>query len=343
MKNMESRLPLSAYPVLRATAPRVALETAVMFSDTRSFEPLYVSDPFKLVINSTAIAGVRLGAVASTGHKVEVFDRDYLTGIIPLSGWARVETEQGEFQASPGKMLLTGTYHRSTAVSREYSAMTFQIPRHGHLAASKASAALANATKTVSQPHQSGSLGPLFEFVQFLVQQVGKPASLPTASQLQIASESLLAELALRAFRTNPFDSDDELRLPAAPWQAELAAAYLRSKFREPLAIAEVAAAAGTGTRALQLAFKKRFGIAPRRFLEDLRLAHMRDLLRSANPGQTVTRLALDSGFTHLGRFSRSYFERYGEHPFRTLAKAGNAVVTTDKQRFPSRPSRHQP
>lgn len=330
---MERRLPLSAYPVLRATAPRIALETAVMFSDTRSFEPLYVSDPFKLVINSTAIAGVRLGAVASTGHKVEVFDRDYLTGIIPLKGWARVETEQGEFEATPGWMLLTGTHHRSTSVSREYSAMTVQIPRNGHFATSKASKALASATETVSQQRQSGSLGPLFEFVQFLVQQIGKPVSLRAASQVHIASESLLAELALRAFRTNPFDSDDKWRLPAAPWQAELAAAYLRSKFREPLAISEVAAAAGTGTRALQLAFKKRFGIAPRRFLEDLRLAHMHDLLQSASSDQTVTRLALDSGFTHLGRFSHSYLERYGEHPFRTLAKAGKVSLATNKQR----------
>jgi transcriptional regulator GlxA family with amidase domain len=52
------------------------------------------------------------------------------------------------------------------------------------------------------------------------------------------------------------------------------------------------------------------------------RLAQARAELASPRPGASVTRVALDCGFTHLGRFSREYARRFGERPSETLQRA---------------------
>jgi AraC-like DNA-binding protein len=42
----------------------------------------------------------------------------------------------------------------------------------------------------------------------------------------------------------------------------------------------------------------------------------------AAEPGTTVTSVALDSGFAHLGRFAAAYRHHYGESPSETLRLA---------------------
>lgn len=44
------------------------------------------------------------------------------------------------------------------------------------------------------------------------------------------------------------------------------------------------------------------------------------DLLRPA-PGATVTNVAMDCGFSHLGRFSCDYCRHFGESPSETLRR----------------------
>jgi transcriptional regulator GlxA family with amidase domain len=62
-----------------------------------------------------------------------------------------------------------------------------------------------------------------------------------------------------------------------------------------------------------------------RAVLNAMRLDAARNALISARPMDTVTTVALGSGFAHLGRFARAYTERFGERPSDTLKRA-NAV-----------------
>ena len=41
-----------------------------------------------------------------------------------------------------------------------------------------------------------------------------------------------------------------------------------------------------------------------------------------ASSGETVTTIAIDCGFVHLGEFSRDYRNRFGETPLETLRRA---------------------
>jgi AraC-like DNA-binding protein len=54
-------------------------------------------------------------------------------------------------------------------------------------------------------------------------------------------------------------------------------------------------------------------------WLRDRRLAAARLRLLQAEPEDTVTTIALRSGFTQLGRFAIAYRKRYGESPRETL------------------------
>ena len=52
------------------------------------------------------------------------------------------------------------------------------------------------------------------------------------------------------------------------------------------------------------------------------------DLVADDSPLHTVTEIALDNGFTHLGRFSVNYRELFGESPSETLARRMSSQIT---------------
>jgi transcriptional regulator GlxA family with amidase domain len=85
----------------------------------------------------------------------------------------------------------------------------------------------------------------------------------------------------------------------------------------------EVAGAVGVGLRSLQLAFRAVRGEEPRATLARFRLEAARARLQSAHEGDSVTAIAHDCGFAHLGRFAVAYRRAYGERPSETLARRG--------------------
>ena len=60
--------------------------------------------------------------------------------------------------------------------------------------------------------------------------------------------------------------------------------------------------------------------------LREIRLQSARRRLRVADPHvSTVAAIAHESGFAHVGRFSTSYAQRFGEYPAVTLRGAAVA------------------
>lgn len=94
---------------------------------------------------------------------------------------------------------------------------------------------------------------------------------------------------------------------------------YIHAHAIDAPTVSEIAAAAGVGVRALGLGFDRHFGMSPLRYLQQVRLDGVRAQLRTAVPGDTVTRIALDWGFANLGVFAARYRERFGESPSETL------------------------
>jgi AraC family transcriptional regulator, ethanolamine operon transcriptional activator len=97
---------------------------------------------------------------------------------------------------------------------------------------------------------------------------------------------------------------------------ARKAAEFLHAHCREPLSIAEICAAVGANRRTLHLGFREVFGVTPITYLTALRLNGVRaHLLNSDACDFTITQVAMNWGFSHLGRFSINYRIFFGESP----------------------------
>ncbi|WP_420415370.1 helix-turn-helix domain-containing protein [Roseibium sp.] len=88
----------------------------------------------------------------------------------------------------------------------------------------------------------------------------------------------------------------------------------------EDARLPDLCAEAGLSRRALEIAFKDRFGIGPAAFIKSWRLAQTRRRLLVANPGEiTVADVMADQGFLHVGQFAMDYKRWFQELPSQTL------------------------
>ncbi|MCX6970857.1 MAG: helix-turn-helix transcriptional regulator [Verrucomicrobia bacterium] len=101
----------------------------------------------------------------------------------------------------------------------------------------------------------------------------------------------------------------------------------IRSSLHASCHPAELAAYAGLTMRALQQLFLKHFNTTPTAYIHDQRLAAARNELLDPKNKKSVTRVASDLEFHHLGRFSTAYRRKFGESPSATLAGSGKRDI----------------
>lgn len=95
---------------------------------------------------------------------------------------------------------------------------------------------------------------------------------------------------------------------------------FMHANAHRALPVESIAEAAGMSLRTLQHDFRRDLGTTPLDYLRRIRLDRVRDELIAADAGTTtVADVAHRWGFAHLGRFSASYAERFGEYPKTTL------------------------
>jgi AraC-like DNA-binding protein len=98
---------------------------------------------------------------------------------------------------------------------------------------------------------------------------------------------------------------------------------WIDTHFSEPLTVADLAAAVALSVRQLQACVQDQFSMTPIELLTDVRLSKLHSaLLTSDSDQRTVASLMYSVGFTHLGRTSQIYREKYGESPSHTLKRS---------------------
>jgi transcriptional regulator GlxA family with amidase domain len=98
------------------------------------------------------------------------------------------------------------------------------------------------------------------------------------------------------------------------------ALAYIDAHAGEPITVADIAAGAGVGARALQYAFAGHQGTTPMGHLARVRLERAHRDLQAADPElDTVGQIALRWGFAKRSRFAAAYRRTYGVNPSHTL------------------------
>jgi AraC-like DNA-binding protein len=93
---------------------------------------------------------------------------------------------------------------------------------------------------------------------------------------------------------------------------------FLRENAGEPITADQMALVAGVSLRSLYAGFKKYCGVSPMQYLRTLRLDGARQSLLN-ELDRNIAGIAMHWGFSHLGRFSMEYNQRFGESPSRSL------------------------
>jgi AraC-like DNA-binding protein len=101
---------------------------------------------------------------------------------------------------------------------------------------------------------------------------------------------------------------------------------WIEGHLSDVVTIGRLCEVAEASERLLQLAFQARRGMSPMRFVCERRLAAAHRRISSALPGDSITAIATSLGFTHLGRFSRSFRENFGESPSQTWSRKHGPV-----------------
>lgn len=105
---------------------------------------------------------------------------------------------------------------------------------------------------------------------------------------------------------------------------------FIEANLKHDISVEQLARLAHSSPRSLYALFERHTGTTPKSFIRQKKLEQIRSSLTDpASRVRNVTQVALDYGFVHLGRFSESYKNAFGELPSDTLRrqKAPNPSV----------------
>ena len=132
-----------------------------------------------------------------------------------------------------------------------------------------------------------------------------------------------------RAVYDEPTDEPVQCLLPQ---HVKRALVYLRGNVAEKITLPGLAAACAVPERTLLKQFRRFVGLSPLAYLRRLRLNLARGDLLRADCETAISEIAINCGFTHLGRFATEYRRAFDESPSATRQRvrsngAGDAFL----------------
>ncbi|WP_221801617.1 AraC family transcriptional regulator [Oceanobacter mangrovi] len=105
------------------------------------------------------------------------------------------------------------------------------------------------------------------------------------------------------------------------PRHVRKAVDYIQAHASQPISAIQLADVSGVSVRSLYAGFREYLHTSPNRYIADTRLLRAHHDLGNPDESGNVTDIATRWGFSQLGRFSKEYFQRFGEHPRETLRR----------------------
>lgn len=301
-----------------------------MFSRTDAFALSVENGRIRVDMAELRAGGVKVSRVRSTGHMVDLTEDAAVTVLFPSAGQLRVRVAAADYRITAKAVCVFGPNARRTRAeapqhARMFHANALMLPHRGLLELVQSSRddgapwpGLPDGTPISANLPEARRLSELLDYIARHFDDAVPPLSDRAGVALAVLGEELLTDLVLRS---GPAVGEDAVA-PASWLRVRMAEAIMRARRDEPLSMAEVAREVGVGLRTLQLAFIETRAMGPRDVLLRMRLERARECLLAAQPMDTVTSIALDCGFAHLGRFPGAYRTAFGELPVETLARA---------------------
>ncbi|KGM48914.1 AraC family transcriptional regulator [Pseudooceanicola atlanticus] len=273
----------------------------------------------KLIVNSADFPdiGTSLLSVTSSGHEIDLADDKYLTVMIPTHGQTHVHMDRRKTVIQEGSALALGPSERWTRVEkgrhRDFRANLAKIS----LDAAPLRHVLPVVTDDPVLPTAPKALAGFRALMHYLFSDLASP--MPTL--IHRPASDLFAALVLEHIRMM-FQTGMDRIMNEKPQHSLVSRAeeFMVANLGEPLTVPIMAEALGVSVRQLQDAFRQSVKQSPWERLTAHRLDKARRNLL-AGGGDTVTAIAFDCGFSHLGRFAQTYRATFGEAPSATLRR----------------------
>lgn len=145
-----------------------------------------------------------------------------------------------------------------------------------------------------------------------------RPVDEPTIADVEFEAITALLE-ALSADRGVEGGTQE----PATRSRAiRIALDYIEDHASEPPSIEEVCRRAGVSWRTLNYAFRERFGLTSKQYLQAFRFKRVRRDLLGNGPEIAISEIAAGWGFWHMGQFAADYRRHFGELPSETVRRS---------------------
>ncbi|MGW4482959.1 AraC-like ligand-binding domain-containing protein [Amycolatopsis sp. NPDC004368] len=264
-----------------------------------------------LAAGPISVNRLRYGADVTVAPAVPEEDNFLLT--LPVAGSAKFTYGRDTAELAPGRPAVVGPYREFRLdIDSAFDQLIVRMDRRCVERTARRINGVAKAGPVdlpLSQPEQPAFLYRLLESV----------VSLPTLGLARPEVGQQLGELVIESFLLSQRRPDDEPeRTPSA--QVRRAMEYLLDHLAEPIGLSEVARRCGTSLRSLQAGFRRDLDTTPGQWLRAQRLDRARRLLAAGEPGTTtVTGVAAECGYFHLGEFAAQFKARFGVTPSAVL------------------------
>ena len=161
----------------------------------------------------------------------------------------------------------------------------------------------------------------LRRMLDFIVSELDRDEEKVPAAAL-VEFEQMLLVTFLTANRNNFSEMLEREQPRPAPWQVRLVEEYIVANWNRPIAIEDLASAAGASARSIFKAFRDSRDCSPMAFVKSVRLQHARRMLQQPDAATSVVSVAFACGFLNPGHFARDYRVAFGELPSVTLGAA---------------------
>lgn len=322
--------PLLDFELFHTRDPLEAQELAMLITSPHRLRVTGRPADFSAAFQSVQVKPVTVGVIRY-GAEVEI-DRPGFDGnvaaLVPVIGALSVEQRGQEYVATPGhSMVVYSPGHGPThvrwgphTVVMALQADTDELTRVLHSLAPQSDDRPFIAESTLVTglgPHSV--LGTIHQFAEVFSRfGPNQTVPLPLARQLR---EQALCTMWLSVPNNHSdviYGADQRLSGSRVRPVIDLIATETQAVYTVP----ELARAVNVGVRALELAFRRELDETPLHYLQRIRLERAHDDLRDHDPSQTtVTEIAHNWGFSHLGRFAARYHAQFGEMPAKTLAR----------------------
>lgn len=161
----------------------------------------------------------------------------------------------------------------------------------------------------------------IYRFIEYFLSELDLVKLGKSRINMDERYEEMLTSMLLELQPHNYCENISKINSIPARHYVKRAEAYIRENYRDIITPDDIAAVVRVTPRTLYNGFNRLYETTPMGYLKSIRLEEARKCLKKAGHGDTVTRIAMSCGITHLGRFSCEYKELFGETPSQTLKK----------------------